>query len=153
MALDWNNTTNSIYNGLSGVNWSGTNSPSAWSSSVSRAANAASNFGNNKSNLTGFGNYIGLGLQAVNAGSGIFNAINAARQLDLQQSMYNTARGLANINLENQRQMVNQHWLNAKNVYAGMLGTLNSDGSIGNTDQARVNAALANTKQLESRSI
>ena len=97
--------------------------------------------------LSGFGSTIGnigLGLQGL---SGLANAYLGFKALDQAKKQFSFQKGLANRNLANQAKVINNTYDNAGQVAAGMIGSVNSDGSFGTTPQAIVDQYASEAKK------
>lgn len=78
----------------------------------------------------------GLALGGLSAYTGLQNLSLSKKQLGLARDQFAFEKGLANRNLANHAQTINNTYNNAATVAAGMVGSLNPDGTIGQTDAA-----------------
>lgn len=107
-----------------------------------------SDFGwNNKTLGTVFG-----GVQAL---TGLANAYLGYKNYQLAKQQFGFQKGLANRNLANQAKIINNAYDNAAQVAAGMVGSRDSYGNYGMTNQAIVDkyAAKAKEKHVDGSAI
>ena len=79
---------------------------------------------------------IGTGLEGL---SGLANAYMGYKNFNLAKDMFNYQKALANRNLANQAKIINNTYDNAAQVAAGMIGSKDSYGNYGFTNQDIVN--------------
>lgn len=111
-----------------------------WNVSYPDATSNQSDFGwNNKTLGTVFG-----GLQAL---SGLANAFLGYKAYGLAKDQFRYQKGLANRNLANQAKIINNTYDNAAQVAAGMIGSRDSSGNYGMTNQAIVDTYANKAKE------
>lgn len=95
---------------------------------------------------TDWGGVLGAGAGILQGIAGLRQAQIAEEQLDLANKQFGFQRGLANRNIANQAQMINNQYDSAAQIAAGMIGGRNADGTYGLTDQAIVNQYAQNAR-------
>ena len=92
------------------------------------------------------------GLQGL---SGLAQAFVGMKNYELAQQQFKYQKGLANRNLANQAKIINNTYDNAAQVAAGMIGSKDTSGNYGFTDQAIVDdyAKKAKEKHVDGSAI
>ena len=75
----------------------------------------------------GQGGYLQTGAQVVNALSGLAGAYTGIENLGLAKDKFAYEKGLSNVNLANQADLINQQRLNASNVGLALAGNTMTD--------------------------
>lgn len=119
---------------------------------------ASKDFTFNPQSQSGFGwnnKTLGTVFGGVQALAGLANAYLGYKNYQLAKQQFGFQKGLANRNLANQAKIINNAYDNAAQVAAGMVGSRDSYGNYGMTNQAIVDkyAAKAKEKHVDGSAI
>ena len=131
----WYNDVDSMYEDIANTN-------------VPTPSTSSSGFGFNTDTL----GVVTGGLQGL---SGLAQAFVGMKNYELAQQQFKYQKGLANRNLANQAKIINNTYDNAAQVAAGMIGSKDTSGNYGFTDQAIVDdyAKKAKEKHVDGSAI
>ena len=140
--------SNSMFGSSSGYNGVDSMYGDIANTNVPTPSTSSSGFGFN----TGTLGVVTGGLQGL---SGLAQAFVGMKNYELAQQQFKYQKGLANRNLANQAKIINNTYDNAAQVAAGMIGSKDTSGNYGFTDQAIVDdyAKKAKEKHVDGSAI